>query len=87
MTLTGALLEFIEARLADDDETARAVATWGSCESADPFLQHVCRHLPDRVLRRVAADRALLATGNDEALKALARVWSDHDDFDPEWAA
>lgn len=79
--------DFVLARLTEDDETALAVPTWGDPMSADPFIRHVCRHFPDRVQRRTNAERILLASADETAVLALARVWSDHEDFDPAWGA
>jgi hypothetical protein len=61
---------------------------------------HIARQDPERVLREVAADRALLAAylnpdpqqgpeygfGLYLALMFRASVWRDHPDYDPEWA-
>lgn len=60
--------------------------------------RHIVRHDPARVLREVAAKRAIIsdlwsegtlryAEDTGEALRALAAVYSDHPDFDLEWAS
>lgn len=80
------VLEFVLARLAEDEAVAQAVPSWGDPGSADPFIRHICRHFPDRVIRSVAAVRLSLVSLDDEQLQAWAHVWSDHPDFDSEWA-
>lgn len=128
------IVEFLEARLAEDE--AAASAGWperwqvegNNVQSAETGLrggweglhtgvahlsmtvgkyqmevanaEHIARHDPGRVLREVAAKRAILRHCIDDGasdweevgpvadsiLEALARVYSDHPDFDPAWA-
>lgn len=63
---------------------------------------HAARHDPARVLREIAAKRAVLALASEalgddttvpdaefmagEIVKALASVYSDHPDYQQEWA-
>ena len=56
---------------------------------------HIARHDPARVLREVAAKRAIIAQWEHSpvgspvltnALYQLAAVWSDHPDYRQEWA-
>jgi len=75
--------------------------------ATDPIIQHAARYNPARVLREVAAKRAILAEHQEAAsggycelcyygygggswpcptVRALASVYSDHPDYDPEWA-
>lgn len=77
--------DFITARLDEDDATARAVPGWADPQVQDRFIKHVCRHFPDRELRRGVFERAVLAAGDTTLLCLLAEVWSDHPDYDPEW--
>lgn len=138
------IIEFLEARLAEDERIALAAASrtrwWRSGGSGvvgggepytvdwedgpdytdyanahtivydegwplDTEALHIARHDPARVLREVAAKRAILAdariypdaaypdfdggfsTAAESAVASLAAVYSDHPDFDPEWAA
>jgi Family of unknown function (DUF6221) len=68
------LLAFLNDRLDEDEATARAAASWPNHE-ADGWrealaaqanelgaaeVEHIARHGPDRVLRQVAAMRAIL---------------------------
>lgn len=85
-----------------DELTVRAVGY------DDPYVEvaeadaiHIARFQPARVLREVAAKRAILAEhypvdpcdAHDSALRtvvcgtvaALAAIYSDHPDFDPSW--
>jgi hypothetical protein len=74
-----------------------------SYDMVEPVVHHVARHDPARVLREVAAKRAILAehypidvcdahdgstmkTVTCPTLSALATVYPDHADFNPEWA-
>jgi hypothetical protein len=73
--------------------------------SRDELCAHIARHDPARVLREVAAKRAILARYEERpanlgdslqqgqecmgllyAMEALAAVYSDHPDYDPEWS-
>lgn len=80
------IVEFIEARIADKDARAQAVPSWRDPGPGDPFIDHVRGNFPDRELRRGTAERLLLDTASDDALRAFAAVWQDHPDYDPEWA-
>jgi len=93
------LAEFLNARLAEDEEVAREAI-------------HIARWDPAHVLAWCAAVRAVVEihTGdhecpvkdprprttyvhpdyvyaNDPTLLPFARVWADHPDFDPAWRA
>jgi len=80
------------------------LVAWGNVK---PQSEHIARHDPSRVLREVAAKRAILAEHQESAsggycelcyygygggswpcptVRALASVYSDHPDYDPEWA-
>lgn len=64
--------------------------------------EHIARHDPARVLREVAAKRAILAAylsereneflgggyceGLEEAVKIIAATWSGHEGYQPRWA-
>lgn len=82
------IVEFILERIAEEDLVAQAVAVWGDPgpDTGDPLIDHVRHHFPDRELRRGTAERLLLETASDDALRAFAAVWQDHQDFNPEWA-
>lgn len=84
MTIT----DFILAHIAIEESAAQAVPTWGDPgpDTGDPLISHIRLHFPDRELRRATAERLLVETATNEALLAMARVWSDAPDFDPEWA-
>jgi hypothetical protein len=114
------LIEFLRARIAEDEAAAREMLA-AAAEIADlppvppyeyaddeeqvePF-DHVVRWQPDRVLAECAAKRAIveayaeevpdgrLSFGEDEGrgealayvCKALATVYADHEDYQPEW--
>ncbi|MBF6374481.1 DUF6221 family protein [Nocardia farcinica] len=61
--------------------------------------EHIARHDPARVLRQVAALRATLEhvermvspsqqiEAEEDVLYPIAAIWSDHPDYQPEWAA
>jgi hypothetical protein len=69
-------------------------------DMATEVMPHIVRHDPARVLREVAAKRALLLEIDSELaddpsviegmtgdrLQIMASVWSDHPDFRTEWA-
>lgn len=113
------IVEFIKARLDEDEAIADAavrfdygVTNW--CDEGDHVNRHIARHDPARVLREVAAKRALLDAhctdpkyGGTECLgchanfqeeywtqdinkcptlRAIASVYSDHQDYDPTWS-
>lgn len=81
------IVEFILANLAHEAAVAQAVPSWRDPgPGSGAFLDHVRLHFPDRELRRCLAERLLVETASDDALLAMARVWSDAPDFDPEWA-
>ncbi|WP_280498378.1 DUF6221 family protein [Nocardia farcinica] len=56
--------------------------------------EHFARHDPARVLRQVAALREVVrvsaGTGDpvyeDDLMRSVAAIWSDHPDYQPEWA-
>jgi hypothetical protein len=94
---------FLRARLDEDERlatlarpeffTPECLAVFASAGDA----AHVIRHDPARVLREVAAKRAILelhAQGTDwdgepwpcSTIRALIAIWRDHPDFDPAWA-
>ncbi|ABS03174.1 DUF6221 family protein [Kineococcus radiotolerans] len=69
-----------------------------SAEDAD--REHIARHAPARVLRDVAAKRAILNAcvshqdaeypydnAMEDAVEWLAAAYSDHPDYDPTWSA
>jgi hypothetical protein len=117
------LVEFLEARLAEDELMATAAiegaADWhvfyayrdvkdgdghyvvladAQCPTAGQAA-HIARHSPARVLRQTEAARVVIAeflrldvlgdlAGRavaETALKQLAAVHRDHDEFDPAW--
>lgn len=82
------IVEFILAQIAAEETVARAVSTWGDPgpDTGDALISHIRAHFPDRELRRGTAERLLLESATDDALLAMARVWSNAPDFDPEWA-
>lgn len=56
--------------------------------------RHIARHDPARVLRDIAAKRKALAwyLGDDEnvmwpTIQMIAAIWSDHPDYQQEWAS
>lgn len=124
------LVDFLRARLDEDEQETRAAAEasadqgvaagqrWGRSHGRgiygetgmcvvvgpDGFLEpaigdHIARHDPARVLAEVEAKRVALReyerlidsgeyTGMlavEDILRAHARAWRDHPDFDPEW--
>lgn len=95
-----ALARFLLARLDEDEAAARAVVLSGDLLPYESILQtadHGARHGPLRVLREVAATKAAVSRileagppGSDPAhalVAALACVFAEHPDFDPEWLA
>jgi len=65
---------------------------WRGLQADDDHLAaHIARHDPARVLREVAAKRAILdAVGYDDREDVaghLAAVYSDHPDYRQEWAS
>jgi hypothetical protein len=90
------LSEFLTARLDEDEQIARAINgdKWGWPGARSGFAAHVARHDPARVLREVAAKRAILAEcarsvecGDDGCVLAgavivnMAAIWGDHPDY------
>jgi hypothetical protein len=115
------LVEFLTARLAEDEHRAQYALSRGPIAADDPMFggmwyglwAHTTRHLPARVLREVGAMRAIIEAADeasmldssvdldrrvgprdmdteplvgDVILRALAAVYADHDDYNPEWA-
>jgi len=78
------------------DESGEYMAERGLTEDV---TAHIARHDPARVLREVAAKRAILAEceprpgigivaielAAQRILRHLAAVWNDHPDYRPEW--
>ena len=78
-----------------------SVAITTADEMPEGVGTHIARHDPARVLREIAAKRALLALASEalgddttvpdaeymagEIVKALAPVYSDHPDYQQEW--
>lgn len=133
LLMTADLIDFLRARLADDERTAQAAAgrsmEWRSAEdrgsvSGGPFApcdceewelpctlsahathtivydegyphedeaEHIARHDPARVLREVAAKRAIIELApyaddlEDRYLLTLAAVYADHLEYRAEW--
>ena len=102
------LVTFLLARLDEDEEAARAQMRGGAIlpfESTAQTADHRARHGTLRVLREVAAKRAVVQMWRDnvrgqrdrlgagrpdlaEALiVAMAAVFAEHPDFDPNWLA
>jgi len=72
------ITEFLEARIAEDEERARDVQEYG--DTGGVFS-------PARVLVECAAKREVLKWVTDfTVLEALAAVYRDHPDHDPNWA-
>jgi hypothetical protein len=100
---TGPLTAFLLARLVEDEEAARTLLLRGDVppfESLTRTADHRARHGPLRVIREVAAKRAVLQRWQEaEAdapdaralvltlVAALAAVFAEHPDFDPTWLA
>lgn len=136
------LVEFVEARLAEDERVAREAITpdrpgahWKWATTADdgdpesprwlrtveefptasgvgdlpgfplgyectaapsPAMSHIARHDPARILREVAAKRAIIEklregdlrkfSGLTEAIRLLTVPYSDHPNYQKEWA-
>lgn len=93
------LTAFIRARLGEDEAAADELHNRIDCDlnRLQSFGECSCGY-PARVLREVAAKRALLAAyedapefsdpwiGLDAAVRICAAVWSDHPDYRQEWA-
>ncbi|WP_309073250.1 DUF6221 family protein [Paenarthrobacter sp.] len=84
------ITEFLEARIADDEvDAARDSA---EMERSTVSIQYDCdtqaRFTPARVLAECAAKRALMELYEDEweLHIQLASVYSDHPDYQQEWA-
>jgi hypothetical protein len=90
------LTAFINARLDEDEAAAKkAIELGAGVWSLAPHF-HTARHSPARVLREVAAKRAILrlydnpkasahVSGLVLAMVHIAAVWSDHPDYRAEW--
>jgi hypothetical protein len=98
------LVAFLLARLDEDEEAARRLLLGGEFlpfESLGRSAGHGARHGPLRVLREVAAKRAVVQAWRESArrdrnpadapgaavalIAALAAVFAEHPDFDPAW--
>ena len=82
---------------ADEDTVFRAVNLWSM-----PAASHVARHDPARVLREIAAKRAIIDVWQiaeqthdilgdgfialDRAVRTLADIYADHAEYNREWA-
>ena len=100
------LVAFLAARLDEDEAAARAAEPFYEDRDLVSEMvhigfdaevpQHAERHDPARVLREIAAKRAILAemsaswrqswTAAFTTLYAIAAVWSDHPGYRQEWA-
>lgn len=90
------IIEFLEARIAEDEVRARGDDAWHTVDCgvglgywALPDCQ--CDG-PARVLAECAAKRELVETWYDEhggghVLRTLATVYKDHPGYQQEWAA
>lgn len=98
---------FLDSAEDDDKRDIRCPSTLypGRLAVADGVhsedAEHIARHDPTRVLREVAAKRAILGQYEDvaewdppqmvgaleDAVRALAAVYSDHPDYDQAWAS
>ncbi len=87
---------------AGDASVIRAVSYETPClEVGDADEEHIARHDPARVLRQCAAIRAAVEAIDEfcddpypskvrivaKALRPIAAIWSDHPDYQEEWAA
>lgn len=88
------LIAFLNARLDEDEAEAKAAANALNRHiECDPDnAAHIARHDPARVLREVAAKRAIVERyakapdwAGGEDVRLLAAVWSDHPDYRQEW--
>ena len=91
MTIT----DFLMARLYEDEaEALEANWKFGLVSAPKEVAPHIARHDPARVLREVEAKRKIVRdvacgfydSDYDEAVEHLAAVYSDHPDYDPDWA-
>ncbi|MGW3545882.1 DUF6221 family protein [Nocardia niigatensis] len=75
-------------------------AQWDRVNTAEDSLytlyhaEHIARHDPARVLRQCAMMRIALGWYLDDdehvmraTIRAIAAIWSDHPDYQQEWAA
>lgn len=95
------IVEFLEARIAEDDAAAQAaIANYAPDEWDNPAsvgnyypadIAFWDRQTPIRVLAECAAKREVLELAEDipcmSVLRALAAVYSTHSDYQQEWAA
>jgi len=94
------LVEFLKARLDEDERAARKTKGRGMTVSLPAFMvDHMTRWDPARVLREVAAKRRILELGiccacavekqpcdhRDATLRLLAFPYSTHPDYRQEW--
>jgi hypothetical protein len=66
--MSGDLVAFLNARLDEDDAAAKAWLPFGNPDAV--AREHIARHDPGRVLREVAAKRAIVGLHRIEVRKA-----------------
>ncbi len=89
------LVEFLRARLAEDDAAARAFGI-GVWSVAGPQAEHIARWDPARVLAECEAKRRIIEqvrdvkwggfAVRDTILELLALPYADHPDYRAWWA-
>lgn len=94
------LVEFLRARLDEDEKAAKAWLPFGNSDAAD--RDHIARHDPARVLREVDAKRRLIqlyeaqmetggfvgtfyANTAEPSLRLLALPYADDPEYREEW--
>jgi Family of unknown function (DUF6221) len=90
--MSGDLAAFLAARLDEDEAAAKAAAASGPWYWAEPRTYpqriagaeeaaHIARHDPGRVLREVAAKRAILSVHRPESNGGHAWCGADHEEW------
>ncbi|NKY53056.1 DUF6221 family protein [Nocardia vermiculata] len=96
----GSIVDFIDARLREDETMARAVHTGppvydaGTRETGPPASDgRSSVHEPQRCGREVLSKRLIVALAQlpdsgarrERLLRSVALCWADHADYRPEW--
>lgn len=92
-----AMIEFLQARIAEDEGTALYAKTRAAVEPEDwggwwlGHYQHYSRYTPDRVISDCESKRGIIRLAAEqpqtfaEVLRWLAEAYDDHDDYLEEW--
>lgn len=98
---TQTITEFLEARIAEDEFDANRELLWGTTQTLTRMNARVLAECAAKraIIAMAPDDEGYVKVGDwescsdscppiiaDAAIRALAAVYKDHPDYDPEWA-